>query len=191
MFEGVKPLSSSIYQVRNYGHGHFARDSNLDADTVEITAIYTNDLPPTATTGINGLALYYNFEHATTTGSSTTSGTQSIFLNAGSQSVMLTYLRIYIIIYTTYIQTFDTSYSGTVDVDIFLEGNSTDLIKGKTTKYSCVYTSVDLILFKANARGFTTPTVSPRVKSSMSNTPFRTRDSPPRSTSHFAECTVG
>ena len=126
--------------MRNYGHGHFARDSNLDADTVEITAIYTNDLPPTATTGINGLALYYNFEHATTTGSSTTSGTQSIFLNAGSQSVMLRYLRIDIIIYTTYIQTFDTSYSGTVDVDIFLEGNSTDLIKGKTTKYSlCVY----------------------------------------------------
>ena len=128
--------------MRNYGHGYFARDSNLDADTVEITAIYTNDLPPTATTGINGLALYYNFEHATTTGSSTTSGTQSIFLNAGSQSVMLRYLRIDIIIYTTYIQTFDTSYSGTVDVDIFLEGNSTDLIKGKTTKYSlCVYFS--------------------------------------------------
>ena len=75
--------------MRNYGHGHFARDSNLDADTVEITAIYTNDLPPTVTTGINGMALYYNFEHATSSGSSTTSGSQSIFLNAGSQSVML------------------------------------------------------------------------------------------------------
>ena len=48
---------------------------------------------------------------------------------------MLRYLRIDIIIYTTYIQTFDTSYSGTVDVDIFLEGNSTDLIKGKMIKY--------------------------------------------------------
>ena len=69
----MKPHSSSVHQVRNYGHGHFARDSNLDADTVEITAIYTNDLPPTVTTGINGMALYYNFEHATSSGSSTTS----------------------------------------------------------------------------------------------------------------------
>ena len=45
IYNPLNKFTFNFKQIKNYGRGYFAQDINLDADAIEFTAIYTNNLP--------------------------------------------------------------------------------------------------------------------------------------------------
>ena len=113
-------------QIKNYGTGYFASDGNVDADTIEFTALYTPDPKP-------GSILY--------------TGYLKYYLKKKDDTLHYGYNRVYLDDPTSSL--YQTSYSGTVDVTETLEGGNQDLVKGHCKRITYAYKFPKGAKFKA------------------------------------------
>ena len=105
----------SLKQVKNYGTGSYHPDGGLDPDTIQITVYVTSAIDPGES---NAVVTGYSYKTLMAQGS---------FNNAiGTSTISFTGMTV------NPTSSFSSSYAGTMEVNVTLEGDNYNLVKGRT-----------------------------------------------------------